>query len=319
MNISSTKTIVKKELKSFLNSPTAYIVLIIFLLLWEFLFFRNVFLFGEASLRILMGLVPWLFILLIPALTMGSISEENSTGTLEILLTHPVGLVELVIGKFIASLLFVTASLAFLFPIAYSLNRYGSLDWGVVFGQFFASVLLAGVIVSLGIFVSSLFTSQIASLLVSSTVTFLLIISGFEIVTLSLPPSVASIFEKLSLLTHFESMSRGVIDIRDIFYFLSAIIIFISLAYLQILKIRIGNQKTTFRQHQLGISLFVVIAVLLNIVGSRIPGRIDLTQNNIYTLSDATISTVSNLDDVVNIKLFATTELPAQLRPILRD
>lgn len=319
MKLSGFKTIFQKELRTYLNSPTTYIVLIVFLILWEFLFFRNVFLLGEASLRLLMSFVPWLFILLIPALTMGQISEEKSSGTLEILLTHPLGLLELILGKFFATVIFVAFVLAFMFPVAYSLNRFGALDWGVVAGQYFASVLLASVLISLGIFVSSFLASQISALLVASTASFLLIISGFEIVTLSLPSSIAAVFERLSVLSHFDSMSRGVIDLRDIWYFLSAIVIFISLSYLQLIRLRYGNKKSFYHSYQTGIGLFIVITILINIIGSRIPGRLDLTQDQVYKLSDVTVSTLQNLDDVVNIKLFATTELPAQLRPILRD
>jgi len=318
-NIKNIFIITKKELRNYFDSPTAYIVLVVFLLLWEFLFFRNVFLVGEASLRILFGFLPWLFLFLIPAITMGSVSQEKNDGTLEFLLTHPLKDRDFLIGKFLAALSFVAIALLFIFPVAASLDAFGSIDWGVVFGQYLASISLASVLIALGIFVSSVFASQISSLLVSVVASFFLIIAGFEIVTASAPPFIASFLERLSALSHFNSMSRGVVDLRDLWYSLSVILVFLSLAYLQLLKRRFGNRKSLYRSYKIGILLFIGIAILTNIVGSRIPGRLDLTQNHVYTLTKATKRTLADLNDVVNITIFASNELPAQFQPILRD
>lgn len=318
-NIKNIFVITKKELWNYFDGPTAYIVMVVFLLLWEFLFFRNVFLVGEASLRILFNFLPWLFLLLVPAITMGSISQEKSEGTLEFLLTRPLKDKELLVGKFLAAVAFAALTLLFIFPIAASFGSFGNLDWGIVFGQYLASVFLASVLIALGVFISSLFASQISALLVSVAASFFLVIAGFEIVTASLPLFLASFFERLSALSHFDSMSRGVVDLRDLWYFLSAILIFLSLAYLQLLKRRFGNRKSLYRSYKIGILLFIGIALLTNVVGSRIPGRIDLTQDRLYTLTDSTKKTLSSLNDVVNITLFASGELPAQLQPVLRD
>lgn len=319
INLRNIYAITKKEIKSYFDGPTAYIVIVVFLLLWEFLFFRNAFLVGEASLDILFNFLPWLFLLLIPAITMGSVSQEKSEGTLELLLTHPLRDRELLAGKFLAAVLFSALVLLFIFPIAVSFSAFGNLDWGAVFGQYIASVFMASVLIALGVFISSLFASQISALLVAVAASFFLIIAGFEIVTASIPLFLSSFFERLSVLSHFESMSRGVIDLRDLWYFLSVVLIFLSLAYLQLLKRRFGNRKSLYRSYKIGVLLFIGIAILTNVVGARIPGRIDLTQDRLYTLTDSTKKTLSNLNDVVNITLFASGELPAQLQPVLRD
>jgi len=319
MRPSNIFAIVKKELRSYFDSPTAYIVLIIFLGLWEFLFFRDAFIIAEASVRNLMSYVPWLFLVLIPAITMGSLANEKSDGTLEFLLTHPLKGIDLILGKFIAALLFVGLAMAFIFPIAFSFSQFGDLDWGVVMSQYIGAMLLASALIAVGIFVSSLLANQISALLVSVASSFTLIIIGLEVITLSLPGQVATIFENLSALTHFFSISRGVIDLRDLWYFVSVVIIFLSLSYLQLLRFRVGNQKQVYQSYVIATAFFIGIAVLLNILGSRIPGRVDLTEEKIYELSPATKEILSSLDDVVNIKLYATTELPTQLRPILRD
>lgn len=311
--------IIRKELKGYFDSPLAYIVIIVFLLIWEFLFFRNVFLVGEASLRILFNFLPWLFLLLIPAITMGSISQEISEGTLEFLLTHPLREIELMAGKYLATLLFTGIVLLFIFPVALSLSSFGDLDWGVIAGQYLAALSMASVLISMGIFFSSLFSNQISSLLLSATGGFFLIIVGFEVVTASLPMFLAPILERLSILSHFRSMSRGVIDLRDIWYFLSSTVIFLSLAYLQFLRRRFGNRRSLYQSYRIGTGLFIGIAILTNVVGARIPGRVDLTEDNIYTLTEATRKILAKLNDVVNITLYASNELPAQLQPVLRD
>lgn len=311
--------VARKELKGYFDNPTAYIVIVVFLLLWEFLFFRNAFVVGEASLRGMFDLLPWLSLLLVPALTMGSIAQEKSDGTLELLLTHPLRDLDVLLGKFLATVGFVGLTLLAVIPIAMSFNSFGNLDWGVVLGQYLAGLLLAGVLASLGIFISSLFSSQISALLVAASASFFLVIAGFEVVTASLPLPLAAVFERLSVLSHFDSLARGVIDLRDMWYLLSATAVFLSLAYLQLLRRRFGNRKGLFRRYQTGMALFVGIAILTNVVGSRIPGRLDLTQGNLYTLTTETRQVLDDVPDVVNLTLYASDQLPAQMQPTLRD
>ena len=114
-------TIAKKELRAYFDGPTAYVVLAVFLFLWEFLFFRDAFLVGDASLRNLFGVLPWLCIVLVPAITMATISQEKNEGTLEFLLTHPLRDLELILGKFVGATAFLGVALAFALPIAASL------------------------------------------------------------------------------------------------------------------------------------------------------------------------------------------------------
>ncbi|MBI2644759.1 Gldg family protein [Candidatus Uhrbacteria bacterium] len=318
-NFHTAYSIAKKELRSLFNAPTAYIVIIVFLVIWEFLFFRSAFLVGEASLRPLFDLLPWMFLFFIPALTMGSISQEKSDGTLELLLTHPIRREEVLLGKFLAQFLFVVLALAFTFPIAVTFGIFGRLDFGVVAGQYLGALLMGAVFLSLGMCVSSFFQSAISSLLVAVGASFFFMIIGFDMVTTRLPFVLAPVMEQLSVFSHFESMARGVIDLRDVLYFLSALCIFSSIAYLQLLKLHIGNKAELFRKYQFGIALFAGCAVLVNIVGARIPGRIDLTQNHLYTVSPSTKNILANLPDIITVTLYISRELPAQLQPTLRD
>ncbi len=311
--------ITKKELRSFFDSPTAYIVLIVFLLLWEFLFFRSVFLVGQASLFSMFFLLPWLFLILIPALTMASVAQEKSEGTLELLLTHPITEKELIFGKFLAIFIFAAITLLFIFPIAISLNNFGDIDWGVIWGQYLAGVFLAAMFIALGIFVSALLANQISALLVSAAFGFVFLIAGFELVTASLPLWLASSMERLSALSHYGSMSRGVIDLRDLWYFIAGTLIFLALAYLWLLRRKFGNRKMLYGKYQLAVLIFIAAAVLLNFLGASIPGRIDLTAGRLYTLTPATKKVIGEIKDSVTISLYASDELPAQMQPILRE
>lgn len=313
-------TLVRKELQASFNNPTAYIVIAAFLLLWEFLFFRQVFLIGEVSVRSLFDFLPWLLLLVIPALTMGSLAEEKNEGTIEFLLTRPIRPIELILGKFFGILIFFSIATAFVFPIAWSFHFFGTVDWGQAVAQYLGGILLAAVLSSLGIAISSLVRSQIAAFVVSAIASFFLIISGMEIVTSRLPLSMASFFEQFSAFNHFTSLARGVIDTRDIWYFASFTAVFLSVAFLNILQSKLGKRRKAYRQYRLALVILFGIAFFSNIVGSRIPGRIDLTRNKAYTLSPSTVAILTSLpDDIINISLYASGQLPAEFQPVLRD
>jgi len=135
--------LVKKELRILFNNPSSYIVLIVFLILWQFLFFRNALLVGESSLRILYDYLPWVMLILSPAVTMGSISKEQDDGTLEMLLTQPVRDSEVLVAKWLSSLIFITAALIFALPIAVSFSLFGPFDFGIFAGQLLSSILFS--------------------------------------------------------------------------------------------------------------------------------------------------------------------------------
>lgn len=313
-------TIIRKELQSYFNNPTAYIVIASFLLLWEFLFFRQVFLIGEVSVRTLFELLPWLSLLVIPALAMGTLAEEKSEGTVEFLLTRPIRPFEIIFGKFVGILAFFSIATAFAFPIAWSFGLFGDMDWGRMLCQYFGGVLLASLLSSLGIAVSSFVASQVAAFIVSAVLSLFLIISGMEIATARLPLFFAPFFEQLSAFNHFQSLSRGVIDLRDLWYFVSFTGVFLGIAFLNVVRIKYGERKKIYQQYRLATFVLLGIAVVSNVVGSRIPGRLDLTEDKLYTLSPATKELLSNLpDDVINVTLYSSDRLPSEFQPVLRD
>lgn len=319
INLKNVRTIAEKEIRAFLDNPALYIVLIVFLFLWQFLFFRNAFLVGEASLKGLFGLLPWLLLIFVPAITMGSISKELDEGTYELIITHPVKEIEIVLGKFISTKLFVFAALLFSLPVAMLFNNYSQFDWGVYAAQLIGSTLLLSSMVALGIYISSVFTSQIASLLISIGASFLFIIFGTQIVTISLPLKLGSIFERLSLLSHYESITRGAIELSDVIYFVLFIGVFLILAQLQLLKRKFGKVKGRFTGFQTLLVVFVILLLINVITQDSFSARIDLTQGKIYTLSSSTKKVLKGIEDSLVVTLYASEQLPAQYNPVLRE
>ncbi len=314
------RIIARKELRGFFETPIAYIVAILFVAVAEFLFFRSAFLVGEASLSQLMGFLPWLLLFIAPALTMGTFATERETGTYETLATNPLSEWEIMAGKFLAIVAFLAGLLALVIvPIAFGFSFYGPLDWGVVVGQYLASVFLAALFAALGMFISALFTKQVTALLVSITVNFLLIIIGLDLVAQAMPIVLASLLDSVSALSHFQSMSRGVIDVRDLWYFLSVILAFLALGQYRLLANRFGKRHGTLTRWRTGVLLLVATVLISNVLGAAIPGRVDLTADQLYTLSPATVKMLGSLPDVVNITLYASSRLPSQLQPVLRD
>ncbi len=313
------QAVLRKELLALFDSPSATIVIVVFLLLWEFLFFQNAFLIGEASLRPMFDLLPWLLLLFIPAITMGSIAQETGDGTIEFLLARPLKDAELLLGKYLAALLYTGIAFLFTVPVAIGFLLFGNLDIGVVVGQLLASFAFASVLIALGIACSSLVKNQVAALLMAAAASFLLYIGGSPFVTQSLPATLIPLFDRLSPASHFASMARGVIDLRDVWYVISVTAIFLGVALIALLRRRFGNRGGMPQQMRWAVTAGVLLILLTNIVGARIPGRLDLTRGRLYTLSSGTRSIVSALPVPVYITLYASPQLPVQLQAVLRD
>lgn len=319
MNLKTVFTLTKKEILSQIDTSSSSISFIVFLVFWQFLFFRNFFLIGEVSLRSLYDYLPWILLFFSSALTMGVFAQEKMEGTLELLLTHPVREIDVVISKFLGTFFLLSLSLLFAVPIAISISLFGPFDWGGFAGQLLSSLFLGACFISIGIFLSAFLNSQIATLLASSAVCFLFVVLGTDLITANIPLSLVPVFERLSILSHQTSMSRGVIDLRDVWYFIAFVGIFLSFTYLLLLKRKYGNRRDYFASFQIGIGLFIAIAIVSTILGSRIPGRIDITRDQKYSISPVTKESLGKLSDIVTITFYASSKLPSQLTPTVRE
>lgn len=211
--------IFKKEFKVYFVSPIAYIVISIFLLVTGWFFFSAFFLFNQAILRGFFGLLPIILSFLVPAITMRLFSEELNVGSYEILLTLPVTSLEVILGKFLASVAFIAAMLIPTIAYPITVSFLGQLDWGPVAGGYIGALLLGAAFSSIGLFVSSLTRNQIIAFITGMAICFGLTL--IDKMLFFLPQSLLGFLQYLGADFHFQNISKGILDSRDILYFLS--------------------------------------------------------------------------------------------------
>lgn len=208
-----------KELRSYFNSAVAYVVIIVFLAFLGWFYASNIFLINIASLREMFETARWVLLFIIPAITMRLLAEEKKSGTIELLTTKPVHDDEIVIGKFLAAWSLVAFALLPTLVYYVTVSSFGDIDNGPVIGGYLGLLLMAGVYVSIGLFASSITENQIVAFILG----IFLIVSFFVLdkILLFVPSGLVSLFEYLGTDYHFLNMARGVIDSRDVVYFLS--------------------------------------------------------------------------------------------------
>jgi ABC-2 type transport system permease protein len=223
-------TIFRRELSGYFATPLAYVFIVIFLVMAGVLTFfaGNFFERGQADLQPFFTFHPWLYVVLIPALSMRLWAEERKSGTIELFLTLPIRMTEAVVGKFLAAWCFAGIALALTFPFWITVNFLGRPDNGVIFASYIASWLMAGALLAVGACVSAMTKNQVIAFVVTAALAFALTVSGSPIVLGLLqgwaPEWLIHAVTQMSLLGHFGAITRGVIDMRDLIYFLSIMI-----------------------------------------------------------------------------------------------
>jgi ABC-2 type transport system permease protein len=215
----STLNIFRKEFKGYFISPIAYIVISIFLILTGWFFFSTFFLYGQAEMRSFFSLLPIIFSFVIPAVTMRLFSEEFNTGSYELILTMPVSSLDIILGKFMAAAAFAVVMLVPTFFYAIFISFIGDLDWGPVIGGYIGAILLGASFSAIGLFASSLTRNQIIAFITGMSLCFLLTL--IDKMLFFLPEAALGVFQYLGADFHFQNISKGIIDSRDILYFIS--------------------------------------------------------------------------------------------------
>ena len=312
-------TVARREVKALFDHPTGYVLLVVFIAANAFMYFRQAYLTGEASLRPMLALLPWMFLFFVPAVAMRTLAEDSRSGVLELVLAQPVTELELLLGKFIGAVCFLWIGLALTFPIPLGLTLGSKLHWGPVIAQYAGAGMLALGLAGVGVWASSLTRSQITAFILAVAVMFVLILVGLDPLIVGLPPALGSIAARLGVLSHFENIGRGVIDLRDAIYFFSLAGVFLALAYGALLGHKLAKAGQARRRLRLGTAVVVALLVVVNLLGSYINGRLDLTPGHAYTLSPGTRQIVGHLGDLVTIKEFASDELPTSASLLKRD
>ena len=211
--------ILKKEFRSYFVSPIAYIVISIFLLVIGWFFFSSFFIFNQANVRGFFDLLPIIFSFVIPAITMRLFSEEFNIGSYEILRTMPVTFLDIILGKFLASVLFIAVMMIPTLAYPVFISFMGQLDWGPVVGGYVGAIMLGAVYSSVGLLASSLTRNQIIAFIIGVAICFSLTL--IDKMLFFLPGSLVGFFQYLGADFHFQNISKGVIDSRDLLYFIS--------------------------------------------------------------------------------------------------
>ncbi len=217
--------VMRRELKSYFLTPVAYVFIIIFLVFASaFTFYLGSFYErGQADLVSFFSYHPWLYLFLAPALSMRLWAEERRSGSIELLMTLPVSIWQMVVGKFLAAWAFMCIAIALTFPIWITVNYLGNPDNGAILAAYIGSALMAGGFIAVGAFISATTRNQVIAFVLAVVACFLLLLAGYALVldlfTGWAPQTLVDGIASLSFLTHFESISRGVIDLRDLVYF----------------------------------------------------------------------------------------------------
>lgn len=315
-------SITRKELDSYFGSPMALIFLGAFLAVTLFTFFwvETFFARGIADIRPLFKWMPLLLIFLVASLTMRQWSEEQRAGTMEMLLTLPVKPWQLVIGKFLAVMTLVALALALTLPIAITVAMLGPLDWGPVIGGYLAALLLAAAYTAIGLFISSLTDNQIVALILTGIVGGLFYLFGTQTLVEYMGGAWGDLLRGVGTGSRFESIQRGVIDLRDLIYYLSLAGIFLILNTLTVDGKRWSHGKRTLayrRNATFFTSLAAINLIVLNLWVAPLHGlRLDLTAQQQYSLSGTTKDLLSNLTEPLLIRGYISEKSHPLLNPL---
>lgn len=301
------RRIAEKEVTLFFASPTAYLFLATFAAISLFIFFWGESYFSRniADIRPLFEWMPILLIFLTSTLTMRLWSEERRTGTLEHILTQPLPLWHFVVGKFIGCLVLLTIALIITLPLPITVSQMGDLDWGPIWAGYLATFLLGAAYLSIGLYISARSDNQIVSLISAVALSGLFYLVGTTTITDFFGNQAGEWFRLIGTGARFDSITRGVIDLRDLYYYLSIIIVFLSLNIFTLEKERWAEKTSTPRHRawRTVTALALINAIGVNLwLGQVTYLRLDTTKGNQYSISDATRDYLSQLQEPMLIR-----------------
>ena len=324
-------TLFKKELSSFFSSLIGYLTIIVFLVLTGLMLgvFKsdfNILDYGFAGMDGLFVIGPFLYLFLIPAITMRMFAEEKKNGTMELLLTKPLSEMKLIWAKFLAgfTLVFISLlpTLVCYFSVVALGDPVGNIDTGSVVGSYIGMLLLGAAFVAIGLFASSITNNQIVAFILAALMSAFMHLGFESIYRMGFLGNADLFVRSLGMSYHYESISRGVIDSRDVIYFASVIAVFM-MATRIVLQSRKWhgwrNKKDQRRSHWIELGAGVLIVVFVNIIGYYVFGRLDLTSEKRYTLSKSTKNLLKKIDEPVLYRVYLEGEFPADFKRLQNE
>jgi ABC-type uncharacterized transport system involved in gliding motility auxiliary subunit/ABC-type transport system involved in cytochrome c biogenesis permease component len=324
------KAIARRELSAYFASPVAYVFIVIFLLITGFFTFMegNFFERGQANLDAFFMWHAWLYLFLVPCVGMRLWAEERRVGTLELLLTKPITSWQAILGKFLASWIFLALALALTFPVYITVNYLGTPDNGVIISAYLGSLLMAGTYLAISCMTSAMTRNQVVSFILSVVICLFLVLCGFPPVTNLLlrldRPWLVELISSLSVMTHFQPFTTGVIDSRDIIFFL--LVIAFALFTNGVIIRSHQHSRDDFRKGKNfesalyslgGVAALFIVFVSLYIVSSTVKARFDITADKTHTLSAGTKHILHHLDSKVTVRFYCSQSQNA-MAPALR-
>ncbi|MBM3289115.1 MAG: hypothetical protein FJY92_03095, partial [Candidatus Hydrogenedentes bacterium] len=321
--MSNIRTIVRRDLGAYFTSPVGYIFIIVFLAISVGLYITSFFTFPIADMRSYFGNLPLMMCIFVPAITMRVWAEERKENTWELLLTFPMRAWELVIGKFLATFLFFAITLACTFTVPLMLAWLGDPDNGAVFGGYLGTLLLGAFFLSIGIFFSGFCRDQIVAFVVSLLACFTIFLLGTNFIASyldDLVPGAGSLLSTLvGMVDHYNTFTRGVIELVDIVYFVVWTVMFL---VLNIMFIEQRNRPGARTAYATAVALCFGIGLAFNwLVSDTSVVRLDMTEDKSYTVSPATKKILSELESPAQIKLYISPkdEMPTALKTLEQD
>ncbi|MDQ8209414.1 Gldg family protein [Coraliomargarita sp. SDUM461003] len=314
--------IFRKEFNSFFASPAAWLFMGAFLVVTLFIFFWGEAFFARniADVKPLFQWMPVLLIFLVGTLSMRTWSEERRAGTIETLLTSPVGSFQLVLGKFAANLALVGLALVLTLPLPFSVALAGPLDWGPVIGGYVASIFLAAAYVAIGLYMSSRTDNPIVALILTVFTAGVFYLVGSSMLTTLFSHRVSGVLELIGSGSRFDSITRGVLDLRDIYYYLSILGVFLALNLFSLERLRWAGNPTQSRHVQW---VTVCALAVVNLLAANVWlhsvrfARIDLTEGNAYSLSEATGAYLQQAAEPLLIRGYFSQKSHPLLEPLV--
>ncbi len=316
-------TILRRELGTYFNSPIGYIFIVVLLFINSFLYMSSFFAIKNADMRMMFEFLPFILCVFIPLVSMRLWAEDRKENTIEMLLTFPMKPHELVLGKYFASLIFFFLSLVGTLTIPVMIGSLGSPDWGMIIGSYAGAFLLGALFLAVGIFLSGLVNDQIVAAVLSIAACFSLYLSGMDFIAAffnSVIPEMGTFLKETWAVTnHYQTFTRGIIELSNILYFGTWIVLFL---FLNGFALETRNRKGYATNFVMVLVLSLGIGMMANFIfGGFSLKRLDLTEGQIYTVSPSTGKILSDLDAPVNINIYISPkeEMPTVLQPLEQD